>query len=206
MTPERKIKIQTVAAKRQLDSSLVLENVHDPHNIGAIMRTCDAVGISEIFVILTDERISTSEYLLGQNSSSGSKKWVEVHIYRDVLSCFKDVRTNYDRIIGTKLGVQSRSLYEFSFTEPTALLFGNESMGLSELAYQNVDTNMYIPMMGMVRSLNISVACAISLYECLRQRNSGGFYTGDTPNTLLEKNYIEMHAKSPKRVSPKWKN
>ena len=204
MTPERNTKIKKIAGRRQLDLTLVLENVHDPHNIGAIMRTCDAVGIPEIYIIITDERISSSDYLLGHSASSGSKKWVKVHIYKEIQKCFEDVRERFGRIVGTKLGESSQSLYKYSFLEPTALLFGNESTGLSDEAYEKVDSNMYVPMMGMVKSLNISVACAISLYECLRQRNEKGMYTLDNENSALKEAYLKLHGKSPNQISPKW--
>lgn len=171
LTDNRSDRLREVASHRQKDLTVILENVHDRHNIGAILRTCDSVGIHEIYVIYTDERLSKDKNTKpGKTSSSGASKWIKVHHYRNVEECFAEVRKKYHTIIGTALSDEAKDLYAIDLTKPTALLFGNESEGLSKTARELVDGNFLIPQVGFVQSLNISVACAVSIYEAYRQR------------------------------------
>lgn len=171
LTDERIERLKTVANNRQQDLTVILENVHDPHNIGAILRTCDSVGIHEVFIIYTDPRLSLERNIEpGKTSSSGSDKWVKVHYFDNVKNCFDQVKKSYDTILATALSKDAKNLYQLDLTASTALLFGNESEGLSEEATNLADGNYLIPQVGFVKSLNISVACAISVYEAYRQR------------------------------------
>ena len=173
MTPERKIKIEQVLSRRQPDLTLVFENVHDPHNIAAVMRTCDAVGVQDIYILNTKGE-QTKRF--GKKSSASAAGWLKIHHFDKVADCFDAVKANYENIYATHLGEQAVSLYEMDLTQSIALVFGNEHSGVSEDALQYCDGNFIIPQVGMVQSLNISVACAVSLYEAFRQRNEKGFY------------------------------
>lgn len=171
LTDQRLQRLTEVAHNRQRDLTVILENVHDPHNIGAILRSCDSVGIHEIFIIYTEDRLTEEDNIEpGKTSSSGSDKWVQVNLFRDIESCFEAVRKNYDRILATGLTQEAENLYELDLTTSVALMFGNESEGLSEKALELADGNFVIPQAGFVKSLNISVACAVSVYEAYRQR------------------------------------
>lgn len=185
MTPKRAAKFRKVVKQRQANLTVVLENVHDPHNIGAVLRTCDSVGIKEIFVLYTDVNLDYDRLALGHNAASGAKKWVDVNFYTNLEACFRHIKKDYDNIYSTHLASDSKSLYQLELTESVALLFGNERDGLSKEALEMSDGNFIIPQMGMVQSLNISVACAVSLYEALRQRTTKGFYT-DHPTLSAE--------------------
>lgn len=198
MTPEREEKFRRVVAKRQFNLTVVLENVHDPHNIGAVMRTCDAVGIKEIYVLYTEDLLTEEHLQVGKSAASGAKKWVDVHLYQDVASCFEAIRSKYDHILATHLAEDAKSLYELDLTASVALLFGNEKDGVSKEALAYADGNFIIPQMGMVQSLNISVACAVTLYEALRQRKLAGGYDQDpsqlAPQQLqLFDQYYQLH-------------
>lgn len=173
MTPERKAKIQRVLNYRQNDLTVVLENVTDPHNISAVMRTCDAVGIMEIFILNTK---IPKHKKFGDRSSSSALKWVVTHQYTDAKECFKAIRGKYQQIYSTHLGKDSIALHSIDFTVPTALVFGNESEGVSEEVLAFCDGNFIIPQVGMIQSLNISVACAVSIYEAYRQKEQAGHY------------------------------
>ncbi|MCB0661504.1 MAG: RNA methyltransferase [Saprospiraceae bacterium] len=198
MRPERLEKFKKVIASRQPDLSVVLENVHDQHNIGAVMRTCDSVGIYEIFVLQTHPDLQFSNLTLGKRTSAGTRKWVEVRYFTDRVKCFKAIREKYHHVFATHLDAKAKSLHELDLVSPTALLFGNEHVGVSEKTLALCDGNFIIPQVGMVQSLNISVACAVSLYEAFRQRNEKGKYTENTLMTremqddLLEL-YLERH-------------
>ncbi len=173
MTPERAAKINKVLSKRQNDLTVIIENVTDPHNIAAVMRTCDAVGISELFVLNT--KINTHKRF-GTRSSSSAQKWMQTHQFTDMQECFKVVKKKYKRVFATHLGEHSKSIYEMDFTEPIALVFGNEKIGVSDEIRAQCDGNFIIPQVGMISSLNISVACAVTIYEAYRQKEALGHY------------------------------
>ncbi len=196
MNEKRLDKFRQIAAQRQPDLTVVLENVTDLHNIGAVLRSCDSVGIAEIFVLHTEEGLKADFITIGRKTSGGSRRWVDVHYYTNAAACFRHVKQRYQRVLSTQLSEQASSLYQLDLTQPTAFLFGNEHDGLSSEAAAFADGNFLIPQMGMAESLNISVACAVTLYETLRQRDAQGFYQGhivnDWHNGLLEE-YIRRH-------------
>ena len=197
LTAKRKEKLDRVAAQRQ-KMTVVLENVHDPHNIGAVLRTCDAVGIQEIFVIYTDDRLDEDRLNDIKVSSTGVRKWMDIHVYRSVEACFLDVNAAYDTIIATHLDATSQSVYKTDLSTNFALLLGNEHEGISEEAIKYSDKNIIIPQWGMVQSLNISVACAVILYESSRQRQQKGLYSnsielGDNWRKSIQEEFYKRH-------------
>ena len=175
MTPERIARITKVLDHRQPDLTVVMENVHDPHNISAVMRTCDAVGIQELYILTT--RISRHEKF-GKKSSASAAGWLTIHEFDNTEACMSAIRSKYSKIYATHLGEQAHSLYELDLTEPVALVFGNEHAGVTDECLRYCDGNFIIPQVGMVKSLNISVACAVTLYEAYRQREHAGYYAG----------------------------
>lgn len=184
MTPERKQKLLSVLQKRQCDITVVLENVFDPHNISAVMRTCDAVGVQDIYVLNT--KIPRHKKW-GAKSSSSAAKWLSVHQYDNAEECFLDLRRSYSTILTTHLSSDAVSLHSLDFTRSIALVFGNEHDGVSEEIRKRADGNFIIPQVGIIRSLNISVACAVTLYEAFRQKNIAGHYS----RTNFEESKIE---------------
>src|SRR5438045_3545496 len=129
MTQERANKLTKVLLQRQADLTVVMENVHDPHNISAVMRTCDAVGIQDIYILNT--KIPRHKKWGGKSSSSAAK-WLTVHQYTAAETCFADIRKKYNRIYATRLSSEAISLYDIDFTGSIALVFGNEHEGVSE--------------------------------------------------------------------------
>lgn len=174
MTPEREARIRQVLDKRQEGFTIVLENVFDPHNISAVMRTCDAVGVQDVWVLNT--RIPRHKKW-GAKSSSSAAGWLTIHQYSDAEACFSDLRKQVDKVFTTHLDSDAVSLYDLDLTGRIALVFGNEHSGVSEEIRAMADGNFIIPQMGIIRSLNISVACAVSLYEGFRQKSLAGHYT-----------------------------
>lgn len=173
MTPERNARLTSVLDKRQPGLTVVLENVADPHNISAVMRTADAVGVQDIYILNT--KIPRHKKW-GAKSSSSAAKWLSVHQFTDAAECFEAVRKNYDKVYTTHLAENSFELYDLNLTEKVALVFGNEHSGVSEEVLQYADGNFLIPQVGIIKSLNISVACAVTLYEASRQRIIAGMY------------------------------
>ena len=185
MTPERSDRLNSVLHKRQPDLTVVLENVFDPHNISAVMRTCDAVGIQDVY-ILNDKIPPHKKW--GAKSSSSAAKWLSVHQFTDAEVCFAELRKHYKKIYTTHLSSDAKGLHELDLTEPVALVFGNEHSGVSEEIIALADGNFIIPQVGIIRSLNISVACAVTLYEAYRQKNLAGHYD----ETRLEGEKLEL--------------
>ena len=173
MTEERTKRLNNVLAKRQPGLTIVLENVSDPHNISAVMRTCDAVGVQDIYILNTS--IGLHEAWSAKTSSSAAK-WLTVHQFTDAAECFAALRKKFSRIYTTHLSTDAVSLYDLNLTESVALVFGNEHGGVSKEIIEMADGNFIIPQVGIIKSLNISVACAVSLYEAYRQKEKAGQY------------------------------
>jgi tRNA (guanosine-2'-O-)-methyltransferase len=177
---ERREKIERTLAYRQPTLTIVLENIHDPHNVSAILRSCDAVGIQRVHLLYTIEEFPE----IANTASSGAHKWLELVRHDSAVSCFSQLHAEGFRILGTRIDSNARSLYEYDYTQSTAFVLGNEHRGISDEAATLADDQIYIPMMGMAESLNVSVASAVCLFEALRQRKDRGMY--DTPQLSPE--------------------
>ncbi len=172
MNEERQNRLNSVIAKRQSSLAVVLENVFDPHNISAVMRTCDAVGVQEVYILTTKiPRHKKWEF----RSSSSASKWLTVHQFDSTKQCFETLRKNYEKIFTTHLGSDAVSLYQINFTQNTALVFGNEHSGIRDEVRVLADGNFIIPQVGIIKSLNISEACAVCLYEAYRPKSRCGW-------------------------------
>ena len=181
MTEERSKRLNDVLDKRQPGLTVVLENVQDPHNISAVMRTCDAVGIQEIYILNTQ---IPKHKKWGAKSSSSAAKWLTIQQFTDTKECFEELRKKFDKIYTTHLSSDAIGLHDIDFTGRVALVFGNEHGGVSEETIALSDGNFIIPQVGIIRSLNISVACAVSVYEAFRQKKLAGHY--DKPQLTNE--------------------
>ena len=173
-TTRRQERIEAVLRHRQPDLSVVLENVHDPHNVGAVLRSCDAVGVMHVHTVYSIEERPHAAY--AQSSSSGARKWINVTHHESADACFQVLAAQGLSILAASLNDDSQTLYDLDLTRPMALVFGNENRGVSDEFLARAEVTVAIPMMGMVESLNISVACAVSLYEAMRQRQAAGMY------------------------------
>jgi tRNA (guanosine-2'-O-)-methyltransferase len=178
ITDRRRQRLEGVLRRRQNTLTIVLENVWDPHNVSAILRSADAVGIHTVHLLYT---VEDPPNLLrhGKQSSASAKKWLETVLHSDVDSCFAALRAQDFRVYASHLTREAVGLHSIDFTQPTAIILGNENRGVSDEACERADGVYFIPMMGMVESLNVSVAAAVSLYEALRQRNAASMY--DSP-------------------------
>ena len=173
-TERRQARIRSVLARRQPDLTVVLENIHDQHNVSAILRSCDAVGILDVHAVYTEE--SPPVHSFARETSASAAKWVDVTFYPSIPACFEHLRGAGYKIVGTALGGDARPLFGCDFRPPTAIVLGNEMRGISDDARRLADGLIAIPMAGMVQSLNVSVAAAVCLYEAFRQRLEHGSY------------------------------
>ncbi len=168
----RKNKVFKVLEQRQPDLTVVMEDIHDPHNVSAMLRSADAVGIMGVNLVYT-----TAKYpKIGSKSSSSANKWISRRKFSSIAECYGQLKKEGFQILATKLDENAKQLYEFDLTKPTAFVFGNEHTGVTDEAASLADATIYIPMMGMIQSLNVSVACAVTIYEALRQRTLKGHY------------------------------
>ncbi len=169
-TMRRIDRIKEVLRQRQNDLTLVLSNIHDPHNVSAIYRSCDAFGVARVHLHYTTCPFPA----LGDKSSASARKWVESVRHDNADSLFGDL-ANF-QILATSFNERARPLREWDFLKPTAIIMGNEHGGLEEELIRRSDGELYIPMRGMIQSFNVSVAAAIILSEAARQREMAGFY------------------------------
>ena len=172
LTEDRKARLRSVLAKRQHDLTLVLNNIHDPHNVSAILRSCDAFGVFGVHLYYTKERFPA----LANSSSGSAKKWIELTRHRDAGAMVEGLRARGMQIVGTGFSATARPVTAIDFTRPTAIILGNEHRGMDPDVKAHVPDEIYIPMFGMVQSLNVSVAAAVILYEAMRQRLAAGMF------------------------------
>ncbi len=189
MTEARQKKLENVLNKRQVNLTVILENVNDPHNISAVMRTCDAVGIQDIYILNT---YIPPHKRWGFKSSRSASKWLTVHTFDDREKCMNTLKNSYEKIFAACLVTGTETMYSLDLTKSLALVFGNEKDGVSEEMKTSVDGFFKIPQVGIIESLNISVACAVTLYEAFRQRDLKKMYDTlqmkiDQKNLLMEK-------------------
>ncbi|MEW5011073.1 MAG: tRNA (guanosine(18)-2'-O)-methyltransferase TrmH [Cycloclasticus sp.] len=171
MTPKRLARINTMLDKRQPDLTVCMEGLHKSHNLAAVVRTCDAIGISDVHAVWKSE-----EAEVRGGSAAGSQNWIDVHNYYKTTDAITALKDQGMQILVTNLSDTAINFTEIDYTKPTAIILGQEKFGTSQEALALADQDIVIPMVGMVQSLNVSVACSVVLYEAQRQRQLAGMY------------------------------
>lgn len=186
MTATRFHRIRAVLERRQPDLTVVLENVHKPHNLAAILRTADAVGIFEAHAVAPDGAVRTSV-----ESAGGTDKWIDVKVHRTTEAALDAVRASDHQLLAAH-PEDAEDYRDVDFTRPTALILGQEKDGLTKAAAEAADRRISVPMAGFVTSLNVSVAAAVILFEAQRQRATAGLYESSRlPRELFETKLFE---------------
>lgn len=175
MTPERHQRILDMLNKRQPDLTVCMEGVHKTHNLAAVVRTCDAIGVSDVHAVWKNERMRVSG-----GSAAGSQNWVDVHNYSTTKDAIDVLKQQNMQVLVTNLSDTAVDFREIDYTKPTAIILGQEKFGASDVAKEMADHHIVIPMVGMVQSLNVSVANSVVLYEAQRQRVAAGMYEKST--------------------------
>jgi tRNA (guanosine-2'-O-)-methyltransferase len=175
-TERRLEKIRHAANWRQESLRVVFENIHDPHNVSAILRSCDAVGVQKVGLVYNTEKFPK----LSKVTSSSANKWIDVEKYKSVEDSCDKLKSNGYKIYASMLDENAVGLYDLDLTERVAIIMGNEHRGVSEDFQKLADKTFYIPMRGMIQSLNVSVAAAVILYEAQRQRLLRGMYNSNS--------------------------
>ena len=184
LTEARLARIRDVAQKRQHDLTVFMERVHKPHNVAAIIRTCDAVGIATAHAVPGDDGISRSNHI-----AQGAQRWVHLERHRNTHDGLNALKQKGFRLYAAHFDDSAVDFREVNFTEPSAVVLGTELHGVSDEALALCDQSVVIPMLGMTQSLNVSVANAVILYEAQRQRALAGCYDqpSDAVSNLNEK-------------------
>lgn len=164
-------KIIELLSNRQPDLTVFMDDVHKPHNLAAIVRTADAVGIGHVHAVFPD-----GVKFSGHHTSSGSKRWVTTHKHPDLATGIQAVKAQGMQVLAAHFSDKAIDYKSVDYTKPTCILMGSELTGVSEEAANLVDEHVIIPMVGMVQSLNVSVASALILYEAQRQREAANMY------------------------------
>lgn len=190
-TAARMDKLRFVLERRQPDLALVLANIHDPHNVSAIYRSCDAFGVPRVHLYYTD----TAFPHLSAKSSASARKWVESKRYSSASELRAALKKRNMHIYATSCSSAARPMSEYDFTRPSAIIMGNEHTGVTEDISAIADSELYIPMYGMIQSFNVSVAAALILSEASRQRAAAGMYDrpGYAPEEIAE--YLDKWSK-----------
>lgn len=171
MTERRYHRIREVLAKRQPDLSVLAEDVYKPHNLSAMLRTCDAVGIGEVHAVTPTGGVPTFN-----ETSASADKWVNLHVYGALADALETLKAQNMQLLAAHLSDEAVDYRDVDYTQPTCILLGNEKRGVSTEAALRADKHIVIPMLGMVQSLNVSVATAVILFEAQRQRRAAQMY------------------------------
>lgn len=202
MTMERYHKIRSLLAKRQPDLTLLLEEVHKPHNVSAVIRSADAVGVHRIHAVWEDNTP------LLRGTAMGSQVWVDMQRHSSTQSAIQHLKSQNMQVLVTHLDKNAVDFREIDYTKPTAIVLGQEKSGATADAIEMSDYSIAIPMLGMVQSLNVSVAAALILYEGQRQRDNAGMYDNNRLSEpeaqliLFEGGFPVLHAQCVKRNLP----
>ena len=193
--PRRFERIKNVLNCRMKNLTVLVEAVNKPHNLSAILRTCDAAGVFEANFISEKDKVKTFN-----STAQGSQKWVKLNNHETTISAVSELKKKGFKLYGTTLNERSTDYRNFDYSENTCFVLGAEKWGLSDQLISKVDESIFIPMSGMVQSLNVSVAASILLFEALRQRESKsllplkgeGLSAEEYEKTLFEWSYPEL--------------
>lgn len=193
MTPERFAKLKAVLAERQPDLTVLTDGVHKSHNVSAVLRTCDAVGVHRLHAVSPEGELRRHHMIAG-----GSKRFVEVGVHATIEAAIAALKGEGFRLLAAHSSPDALDYREADYTSKVAIVLGAELEGPSPYALEHADARIAIPMHGMVESLNVSVAAAVILFEAERQRRAAGCYDrsrldrAEFTETLFEWAYPEI--------------
>lgn len=193
MTPDRFSKLKAVLARRQPDLTVLADDVHKSHNLSAVLRTCDAVGVHRIHAVSPEGAVERHHM-----TSGGSRRWVDVVVHPSIEHAVGSLKAEGWRLAAAHSAPAAVDFRSVDYTRPTAIVLGTELYGPSEHALREADVAIRVPMHGLVESLNVSVAAAVILFEAERQRVAAGLYetsrldTHELDTTLFEWAYPEI--------------
>tara|TARA_Y100000994_G_scaffold240991_1_gene236321 strand:+ start:560 stop:1153 length:594 start_codon:yes stop_codon:yes gene_type:complete len=180
---ERIERLRKVLQNRQLDLKVILEDIHDPHNVSAIYRSCEAAGVMDIILLYINEEFPDLKF----KSSASACKWIDIHKYSNPQEIIPKLKDQGYQVYSLVLDENAKTIYDVDWTKPSTIIIGNEHRGVSSDVQKISTQNLYIPMKGIIESLNVSVATAVTLYEAFRQREISQKY----PNKNIDSKWLE---------------
>jgi len=171
-TEARIRRIQQVLSLRQPDLRVIFEELTNPHNASAVLRTCDAAGVLHVHFVSA----AADSFPINKSISTRADKWVTLHRHATLRECVSVLKKKRYQLAAACLTEDALPYNALNYTRPTAIIFGNESEGITPEAVDLADFKIKIPMLGMVQSLNLSVSVGIVLYEAFRQRQAKGYF------------------------------
>ncbi|MCG8341256.1 MAG: tRNA (guanosine(18)-2'-O)-methyltransferase TrmH [Chlorobiales bacterium] len=188
ISSERFSRIKQLLSLRQPDLTVLMDNVNKPHNLSAVIRSCDAVGIETVHAVSTDTVIKNR-----QRAARGSNKWVTLVLHENIENAYAALRKQGMQILVAHYTDEAVNFRAIDYSKPTAVVMGAELFGPSESSVSQADHFIYVPMQGMVESLNVSVAAAVILFEAQRQRLEAGLYNRPRfPKEYMKKRLFEL--------------
>jgi len=169
VSERRQRRIEAVLAQRTRMITVVLEDVYQPHNASAVLRTCECFGIQDVHAV---ER--THPYQINEDVALGAAKWLTVHRHADLKPCLQALRAQGFRLVATAPHGADCTLEEFRLEGPTAILLGTEEAGLSAAALAAADVRLRVPIFGFTESFNVSVCAALVLHDLVRKLRASG--------------------------------
>ncbi|CAL5084828.1 unnamed protein product [Urochloa decumbens] len=183
----RRDRIRRAVDNRSYAVCLVVEGLSDFGNVSAAFRSADALGVQSVHVISCD---SSKRYRDNRHVSMGAEKWLDIEIWNSPAECFSALKKRGYRIATTCLGTDSVCVYDMDWSQPTAIVVGNELRGISEDALELSDLHCSVPMKGMVDSFNVSVASGILLHHAVCDRGRHGDLLPEENQILLAEFYM----------------
>lgn len=197
--PRRMERILRVLDSRFSRVRAVAENLHHRHNMSALLRSCEALGVQHVHAVEKYESFS-----LSRKVTMGSHKWLTLHRYQDFAACADELKSQGFSIFAAMLSDRAMPVGEIPVDRPVALVFGNELMGVSPEALSRCDGEFVIPMSGFVQSFNVSVAAAVSLYDVTTRMSAAHpgecFLTPEEKASLLSE-WLPKSAPFAKRIA-----
>ncbi len=188
-TERRLYKLSQVIHQRQMDVVIALDHIHDQHNLSAVVRSADAAGFGRI--IWTPDFKMTEK--INPEISRGAERWVDLKVYEDLKPELLKLKSQGYRIVATHMARKAVDFRSVDWTKPSVVIFGNEHRGVSDDVVEIADDNIFLPMLGFVQSLNISVAAAVTLYEIQRQREVAGMYSKNASEEQVRDLYAKWN-------------
>lgn len=207
VSEERKARIGEVVAGRTYGVVPVLEGLHDPGNLHAVLRSAEGLGFGGTFVVRPEGDVASllEPYLAGEDVSAeelgrrgstraaqGAHKWLDLSVWPTSDAFIRSARARGYAIVATHLEADAIPIADWDFTRPTALVFGNEKDGVSDVLLAHTDANVVLPIDGFIQSYNISVAAAMALYHARLDRLTRQGFHGDLTDeqkTILTARY-----------------
>lgn len=197
LTERRRERIEQVLDERTYYVATVLDGIYDRGNVSAVIRTAEALGYQSMHVVESQEHFKEANRV-----TQGTDKWLDIERYERPGGCIPVLRERGYRIVATELEA-SRPISEVDFSEPTALVFGNEKDGVSREMLEAADARCVVPMVGFAQSYNISVGAALALYHVFERRVAERGSQGDLDEeqkAILRALYYLRSVERPERL------